>query len=530
MAAPRSSRALGSGPVVTENIQSTTGDDKKIVRRWIWIVTGIVLVVTLTRIYWAQHAELVPDEAYYWLYSKHPALSYYDHPPMVGRVIAFGTRIFGDTELGVRAGSLLLGLVCCPLLYLVGRLWFGAAAGLGAVLLFAVLPVYMGTGSLASTDEPLLFFWLVTLYAVSKALLEKQTSARRSTMFWLLGGVSFGLALLTKYPAALLAPSLFLFLLLSPTHRSWLRRPQPWLAAAIALLVFSPVLVWNAQHDWVSFSFQSTRAGGPSSLSLQYVPGFWTKHLLLLTPLIFAWYVVAVARGIRRGWFRGEDNWNFAVSFCLPLFTVFALASFGTRAHNNWTAPAFLSLTPAAVAAFQEMVARSDAKRRAWWRRAAGLATFLAFAGIPVTISATLWGVPKKLAYRHGGWREMARHVEATARALQERTGQRPFVLGGDTYKIAAELDFYTRQPEDHVSAFALGMDGRGFRYWTKLEDFQGRPAVVVTLADDPEIEAALPRHFDQVGETVPVEIVTPTGRRRMMYLTECLGYRAPAP
>jgi predicted membrane-bound dolichyl-phosphate-mannose-protein mannosyltransferase len=108
--------------------------------------------------------ELTPQEAYYWNYAVHPALSYFDHPPMVAWVIGAGYFLLGKCELGVRIGGFLLTLLSTGLLYALGKLWFNKKVGLWAALLFQLLPLFFVYGVLITPDVPLTFFWLLTLY------------------------------------------------------------------------------------------------------------------------------------------------------------------------------------------------------------------------------------------------------------------------------------------------------------------------------------------------------------------------------
>ena len=114
--------------------------------------------------------ELTPQEAYYWNYAVHPALSYFDHPPMVAWVIGAGYFLLGKSELGVRIGGFLLTLLSTWLLYALGKLWFNKKVGLWAALLFQLVPLFFVYGVLITPDVPLTFFWLLTLYLFSIAL------------------------------------------------------------------------------------------------------------------------------------------------------------------------------------------------------------------------------------------------------------------------------------------------------------------------------------------------------------------------
>src|SRR5262247_1578636 len=218
-------------------------------RRIVW---GIALLLML-RFIWAATIHLSPQEAYYWNYSMHPALSYLDHPPMVAWVIRAGTLLLGKSEIGVRIGGLWLVVVSTWLIYALGRLWFSRRAGLWAALLFQVIPAYFIYGVLITPDGPLICFWLLTIYLVSIAVLKDRPYA------WYGVGAALGFAMLSKYTALFLVPSTPLFLIADRAHRKWLLRKEPYLAFFLSLVIFSPVIVWNYQHQWISFAFQFSR-------------------------------------------------------------------------------------------------------------------------------------------------------------------------------------------------------------------------------------------------------------------------------
>src|SRR5580658_10099877 len=118
-------------------------------------VVAMVTGMTLLRFLLCGVIELIPEEAYYWTYSKHPALGYFDHPPMIAWTVAIGTALFGDTALGVRFMTFVLWIGSAGLLFLIGRMWFSRRVGLMATLLFTILPIYVGAGLIVTPDGPL---------------------------------------------------------------------------------------------------------------------------------------------------------------------------------------------------------------------------------------------------------------------------------------------------------------------------------------------------------------------------------------
>ena len=217
-----------------------------------WNVTVIILLALALglRVAAMVGAPLTPEEAYYWMYSQHPSLSYFDHPPMVAWTIWFGTQLFGNTEFGVRIGVELLMLASSGLMYVFSRMWFGREAALVAALLLQILPVYFGAGLIATMDPALMFFWLVCMVGTSVALLQNRAWG------WYLAGFGLGGAILSKYTGIFLGLGALLAVVGHQPWRRHLRSVHPYAASLLAFVMFTPVLIWNDRHDWASFRFQ----------------------------------------------------------------------------------------------------------------------------------------------------------------------------------------------------------------------------------------------------------------------------------
>src|SRR6202790_4021672 len=168
-------------------------------------VRGIVLTVlalVLLRLLAAAYTPLSFDEAYYWMWSKHLAGGYYDHPPGVAVVIRLGTMIAGDTEFGVRLVSILLALPMSWAVYRAASILFGGMrlAATAAILLNVTLMAAVGT-LIVTPDAPLLVASSFVVFYLAKVL-ETGRGA-----WWLAVGAAVGFALLSKYTALLFAPA-----------------------------------------------------------------------------------------------------------------------------------------------------------------------------------------------------------------------------------------------------------------------------------------------------------------------------------
>src|ERR1700736_2208193 len=291
-------------------------------------VQGRALLVALVgyafflRVLYCAQIELIPEEAYYWNYSRHLDIGYLDHPPMVAWLIKVGTAAFGQSQVGVRAGALCCGATVAFFVFRLARNLFGEPAALLALAMAQTLPFFFLSGVLMTPDAPLTAAWAATLYFLERALLGGRPSA------WMWAGLSLGVGLLSKYTIGLLGVATFTFMLLDPGSRRWFRRWEPYAALLIAGAVFAPVIIWNAQHDWASFAFQtSRRLAEQPRFSLHKLVG---GALVLLTPTGLAAVAVVIVGGrpreiVGNGVARGWRLMQVAVLVPVSVFVVFSL-------------------------------------------------------------------------------------------------------------------------------------------------------------------------------------------------------------
>src|SRR6202040_1060490 len=223
----------------------------RLVRNTILTVSALVLL----RLVGAALTPLPFDEAYYWIWSKNLALGYYDHPPGAALVIRLGTMIAGDTELGVRLVSILLALPMSYAVYRAAAILFGGrrVAATATILLNVTLMAAVGT-LIVTPDSPLLVASSFIVLCLAKVL-ETGRGA-----WWLAVGAAVGAALLSKYTALFFGPAILIWLVSVPKLRRWLISPWLYLGGLVSLLMFTPVILWNADHHWVSFIKQLGRS------------------------------------------------------------------------------------------------------------------------------------------------------------------------------------------------------------------------------------------------------------------------------
>jgi 4-amino-4-deoxy-L-arabinose transferase-like glycosyltransferase len=366
---------------------------------------------------------MAPDEAYYWVWSHALAPGYLDHPPMVALWIRAGTWLLGEGNLGVRLlAPLAAGLGTLLLAQAAEDLLPGRRAGLIAgVLMNATLIFAVGATTL-TPDTPLLLFWTATLWALARLLVTG------NGLWWLTAGLAAGLAMDTKYTAVLLGPAILTWLLIVHALRPWLRRWQPWAAALIATLLFTPVLLWNAGHGFASFVKQGGRAGDfDPGRAVQYLAELAGGQIGLATPGIAVLLAAGAWCATRRAWSR-DPAWTLLACFILVPSAVFTQHALGDRVQANWPAIVY----PAACIAAAGITPRL----LAWWRHAAALGFALTGA---IWVQAIWAPVALPMLYdptllRLGGWQTLAREIDAAA------TAEGASFIASDNYSHAALL------------------------------------------------------------------------------------------
>jgi 4-amino-4-deoxy-L-arabinose transferase-like glycosyltransferase len=306
-----------------------------VARKTLLAAVALIAVLTCMRAVYAGVFDLRTDEAYYWTFSKEHVLCYLDHPPMIAWFIRAGTAIFGDSNFGVRFAGLLAMLVTQLLLAdIVRRVTHDIRAVILAVLMPEAAVYYGLLMAKVAPDVALIPFALAMIWSLVR-LVESDDGR-----WWLAAGAFAGCALLSKFTAAMLLPAVVAFMLVPDWRRRWLSSPYPWLAALIAAVLFSPVVIWNAQHDWASFKFQFVRAAATHELSLRTVGDFFGLQFGLVGPILLP---VVLSGAVLTAWrgYRKRDAIAILLSTCVLVpFGYFLWKSLSLRVGDTW--PMFL--------------------------------------------------------------------------------------------------------------------------------------------------------------------------------------------
>jgi hypothetical protein len=434
-------------------------------------ITAVRLVYLAFEVY-----PLHADEAQYWSWSLDPAFGYYSKPPMLAWLIWLTTQVAGHGEFGVRLASPLVHAVTAMMLYLTGRRLFDARVGVWSAVVWATLPAVSLSAVIASTDAPLLMFWSIALYAFVRAVQEDRPA------WWAGCGLALGLALLSKYAAIAFPASALLYLLLSRDRRPLLRRPGPYLALALAILLLLPNLAWNAAHGWLTVGHVGENAAFTEGalLNPKDFAEFVGAQFGVFGPILFGALLVVLARWRRE---TRDDRMLLLLCFVAPLLAAICGQALLSRAHANWAAAIYVAATVAVVAALLR-------ERRRRWLLWASLGLHLvAAAGLYgvelVRPPATEWPLWTDPARRLRGWDEVGA-------ALADRRAAHPgTLLLSDERRYLAHYLYDARVPPEE--AFKWNPEGRIDDHYELVNDLNaavGRDVLFVTRWGDRGVSA----------------------------------------
>jgi 4-amino-4-deoxy-L-arabinose transferase-like glycosyltransferase len=474
-------------------------------------VVIILLVGLAARLLLAATLGLGVDESYEVVSARALSASYFDHPPLSFWMAGVMARLTGgEHRLLLRMPFVLTFAGTSWLMFRLTTRLFGARAGRHAVLLLNVSPVFsLAAGGWILPDGPLDAALVAAALALAHVVLDPP--AERAWRWWLLGGVAAGVALLSKYHAVFLFAGVLAYLTTRREARVWLRRREPYLALAVALVCFAPVLLWNARHGWASFRFQGGRAapvtGHPMAALLQNVGG-QAGYLL-------PWIWLPLVWQLPRAWRAGPGDGARWFLGCLAVgpIAVFTLLSLGGRPGlPHWPAPGYLFLFPLLGAALVDWEHRGQrGRRQVRWALATGVALFVVLTSVAATDVATGWiarAAPP--LFRRGDPSLESLDWTDLRGGLAERglLGTSAPVVAATNWIDAAKIG-YALGPD--VPVLCLSDDPRGFQYLYPVAVRVGREVLVLvrisTRTAPDHTLAALAPHFASItreGE-VPV-------------------------
>lgn len=472
---------------------------------------ALILALLAARLVWQWFSPytLIEDEAHYWEWARRLDWSYYSKGPGVAWVIWASTRVFGDSEFAVRlpaAVATALGMlaVARTTQMLTGNRRYAFIAG----ILYNAVPGIAVASMLMTIDAPYIACWAwASYFAISAMMRDRHRD-------WVWFGAFIAIGFLFKYTILLLIPSVLFAMWLTRRERS--RTRVGWFAIGllVSLLGLIPVAIWNAQHDWATVRHllghlgmkggdtENTAAGRHEAWTIVWFFEYIGLQLLVGGPVI-ALGLLAWLNARKPGNEEVRGMVRVCVALALPLLVFYMLVSLKVQTEGNWAMAAFVTLIPPAAWCVYDGVRRVDHPIKFFWGAAMFVlvGALLLFPAAPRIAKTPLIG-PLLPMYRMTGMRDHAQDARRVLTEIEERTGQKPFVITNH-YGRASLLAFYLPgHPVVYCSSAHIG--GRRTQYdeWDQtdldnpdtLAGLLGRPALML---------GGPPRHWQSAFDTI---------------------------
>lgn len=312
----------------------------------------LLIVSAVARLVTGSVVELGNDEVYYINYALYPDLSHFDHPPMVGWFIQLFTfNLTFNTEGWIRLAAIFSGTVNTWLIYLIGKQLIDKQTGWYAALLYtASFYGFIIAGTFIMPDSPQMLFWLLSLLFLLKSAAHSGNainSGSKPAVMFMLAGLFTGMALLSKYTSAFILFGTFLYFL---KNRQWFKRWYIYAGVLIAVLCFVPVILWNYNNHFISFTFHSERVEVAGRLfRIDSFARELAGQVMYNNPVVFVLTVLALISFFRKKFIIKNDSARLLVYISLPLIITFLAISLFRSTLPHWSGPAYVTLIPLAA-------------------------------------------------------------------------------------------------------------------------------------------------------------------------------------
>ena len=325
-------------------------------------ILWLLIISALVRGFLAAFIEFGNDEVYYWTYAMYPDWSHFDHPGMVGWVMqVFSLNLLFSSEFALRLSSIVFMTIDTYIIYRLGCLVKNKLAGFYAALLYtASLYCFIITGVFIMPDTPLMMFTLLSIWCFINAMRDDVETHGHASL--LLGGLFAGLALLSKYSAVFIWSGVGLYVLLF--DRKQLKNKYLYLSALISVVCMLPVLIWNMQNDFISFTFHGDRVSFFGKLQPLDFLAEIAGELGYNNPINYVLIIIALVAFFRGRKYMDEMPRRLLLTFALPFIGVFWFFSLTRPILPHWSAPAFslLLLFPASYLADKQSDTLSETR------------------------------------------------------------------------------------------------------------------------------------------------------------------------
>jgi membrane-associated phospholipid phosphatase len=453
-----------------------------------------LVCISLFRIYYILNGplDLSPDEAHYWEWSRRLDLSYYSKGPMIAYLIHIGTSLLGDTVFGIRIMAVVFSALCSIILYVFGKRLYDEKTGLLSALTMQIIPLFSAYGIIFTIDAPLIFFWILSIFLFREVISQSRISELKALVCWGLLGISIGFGLLTKYTMAFFYPCTLISLLISNERRKILLTKGPYIAFIMSMLIFSPVIVWNAAHDWVTLRHTAGQAHIAEGIQISPMSllEFAGSQFGVVTPLLLMLMAFSLVR------LRREKEGSLLFWFSVPVIGFFLLKSIQGKVQANWALPAYVTGI-VAYAAYSLQVFLSQGK---WAKIMTAAALAIAFIVTSVAHYPWILNLPVNIdpTARLAGWEELGAEVSAL---YEQMSRSNPVFIFSDRYQVSSQLAFYVR---GHPVTYCVNSGRRMNQYdlWPSFHAFIHHHAIFVRTGDVP-VPANIAAAFQKVEKKV---------------------------
>jgi hypothetical protein len=334
-------------------------------------------------------------------------------------------------------------------------------------------------------DSPLLFFWLLMIFCIHKYI------QRRQITYIYFTGIALGFALLCKYTAVAILPAIVLIFLLDHESRKLFLSPHPYLAMIVSLFIFSPVIIWNMNHDWISFNFQfNSRAEELKPIQTKYFWQLLASQLFMLTPLHFVLFFITTKRVIFN-WFKNKETCIF---FITSIFIVggFIAVSFRSLVKMNWLLPGYLGLIIATILIFRD----EGLVKKNLFKVGMIISVILIIVAHSILL---IPNIPLGEGNTWSGWRETAQKISNIQKSMG---GKNKVFIFSNSYKTASLLKYYLPEDEPVYAQNIYEEPALQFDIWGVPSSLKGKSALFIFTDRreyKPQIEQ-VGKYFDQTS------------------------------
>ncbi|MHB1696696.1 MAG: ArnT family glycosyltransferase [bacterium] len=469
------------------------------------IILFIIRLILITKI------DMIPEETYYWQWSRHLSLSYYDMSPMVAYTIAL-TTIFGklSSQFFVRLAAPVISLLLSVFVFislkkitnktLPSLMW--------AVLLNAIPILNVGSILIVYGNLQMLFFSLAVLFILYFILTDKD-------YYWYLIGISTGFALLSKYTAVFIYLIIFLFLILSRNYRKYFLKKEPYLALLISAIIFTPVVIWNYFNDFVSFRHLLTLSGGYENFSvfLSNLFLFLSSQAGIISPFLFLIIMVSAFVGLYLGLKENNDIYIALSTASLVPFLYFVYQCAKTTVQPNWPVflyfPAFLLASILAIRLYSALTSDKTKKILVY---SYGFSFLVGFAFSLIIFTLPYYSIldpvinikiSKSPIRNMLGWKKMGRAVDKILASHKKDD----LLLAARRFQMASELAYYVKgKPQTY--SFNYFIRDNEYSLWNNFKDKKGRNFLyVIDTKYGKRLEKSLCRNFSSCSFVKKINI-----------------------